>query len=147
MRVMVMVKATATSEANVLPKMKDMQAMGEFNQKLAEAGVLVDGDGLRATSFGKRIRYQKGKATGVSDGPFGKPEDIVAGFWIWKVKSIDEAMEWMKLCPDPFNGEDSYVEVRPFFEAADFGEEFTAEMRAYEQRIRETVEKHAKSTT
>ena len=140
MRVMVIVKATKNSEAGVLPKKELLAAMGKFNEELVKAGIMLAGDGLKPSSKGKRLRFSNGKKT-VIDGPFTETKELVAGFWIWKVKSMDEALEWARRCPDPMPGEDAELELRPIFEAEDFGEQFTPELRAQEERIRKEMER------
>jgi hypothetical protein len=139
MRVMVIVKATSSSEAGLMPRTEDMAAMGEFNEKLMKAGVLVSGDGLHPSSRGKRVRFS-GTARDVVDGPFPQTRELVAGFWIWQVKSLDEALEWVRRCPNPMP-EDSEIEIRPLFEAEDFGDAFTPELRAQEDRLRDELGK------
>jgi hypothetical protein len=135
MRVMVIVKATKDSEAGVLPGEELLAAMGKYNEELVKAGVLLAGDGLHPSSKGKRVRFAGGKKT-VIDGPFAETKELVAGFWIWQVKSIDEAIEWVRRCPEPMPGEEAEIEIRPVFEAEDFGAELTPELRAQEERIR-----------
>lgn len=145
MRVMVLVKASKNSEAGVMPSEEMMVAMGRFNEELVQAGILVDGDGLEPSRDGKRIRFADGKTT-VVDGPFPSTSELVAGYWIWEVKSMDEAVEWARRCPPPMPGEVSELEIRPFLEAADFGEAFTPELREAEQRMRAEVErKHGRT--
>jgi hypothetical protein len=139
MRVMVMVKATKSSETGVMPSTAEMAAMGEFNEQLVKAGVMLSGDGLHPSSRGKRVRFS-GPARTVVDGPFSETKELVAGFWIWQVKSLDEAVEWVKRCPNPMP-EDSEIEIRPLFEAEDFGEELTPELRAQEDRLRDELNK------
>lgn len=139
MRVMVMVKATKSSENGVMPSTADMAAMGEFNEALVKAGVMLSGDGLHPSSRGKRVRFS-GPGRSVVDGPFSETKELVAGFWIWQVKSLDEAVEWVKRCPNPMP-EDSEIEIRPLFEAEDFGDEYTPELRAQEDRLREELNK------
>jgi hypothetical protein len=146
MRVMVMVKATKNSEAGILPGDPRAPAayatlfeeMGKFNEELVKAGVMLAGDGLRPSSKGKRVRFSSGKRT-VFDGPFAETKELVAGFWIWQVKSIEEAVEWVRRCPDPMPGEVSEIEIRPLYEAEDFGEEFTPELQAQEERLRDKI--------
>jgi hypothetical protein len=135
MRVMVIVKATKNSEAGVMPSEQLLAEMGKFNEELVKAGVMMAGDGLHPSSKGKRVRFSGGKKT-VIDGPFAETKELVAGFWIWQVRSMDEALEWARRCPDPMPNEESELEIRPLFEAEDFGEEFTPELRAQEERIR-----------
>jgi hypothetical protein len=116
---MVMVKATKNSEASMPPNAELLSSMGKFNEELIKAGMMLAGDGLRASSFGKRIHLSGGKKT-VVDGPFAETKELVAGYWIWQVRSIEEAVEWAKRCPDPMPGEDAILEIRPLFEAEDF---------------------------
>ena len=140
MRVMVIVKATKNSEAGVMPSEKLLADMGKFNEELVKAGIMMAGDGLHPSSKGKRVRFSAGKKT-VIDGPFSETKELVAGFWIWQVKSIEEAVEWVRRCPDPMPGEESEIEIRPAFEAEDFGAEFTPELRAQEERLRAEIER------
>ena len=140
MRVMVIVKATKNSEAGVMPSEKLFADMGKFNEELVKAGIMLAGDGLKPSSKGKRVRFSAGKKT-VIDGPFSETKELVAGFWIWQVKSIEEAVEWVRRCPDPMPGEESEIEIRPFYEAEDFGAEFTPELRAQEERLRADIER------
>ena len=140
MRVMVIVKATKNSEAGVMPSEKLLADMGKFNEELVKAGIMLAGDGLHPSSKGKRVRFSAGKKT-VIDGPFSETKELVAGFWIWQVKSMEEAVEWVRRCPDPMPGEESEIEIRPVFEAEDFGEEFTPELRAQEERLRAEIER------
>ena len=132
MRVMVIVKATKNSEAGIMPSEKLFADMGKFNEELVKAGIMLAGDGLKPSSKGKRVRFSAGKKT-VIDGPFSETKELVAGYWIWQVKSIEEAVEWVRRCPDPMPGEESEIEIRPFYEAEDFGAEFTPELRAQER--------------
>jgi hypothetical protein len=143
MRVMVMVKATKNSEAGTLPSPKAFADMGMFNEELVKAGIMLAGDGLKPSSKGKRVRFSSGKKT-VIDGPFAETKELVAGFWIWQVKSLDEAVEWVRRCPDPMPGEESEIELRPFYEAEDFGPALTDEIRAKEAELRAHLEKQAK---
>ena len=140
MRVMVMVKATRNSEAGVVPTEAGLAEMGRFNEELVRAGVMVAGDGLHPSAKGKRIRFSGGERT-VVDGPFKPAGELVAGFWIWQVRSLDEAVEWARRCPDPMPGEDAELELRPLFEADDFGAEYTPELREQERRLRAEVAK------
>jgi hypothetical protein len=135
MRVMVIVKATQNSEAGEMPSEKLLAEMGDFNEKLVKAGIMLAGEGLHPSSRGKRVRFSGGKRT-VLDGPFAETKELVAGYWVWQVKSMDEAVEWVRRCPDPMPGEESVIEIRPIFEADDFGSEFTPELRAQEDRLR-----------
>lgn len=139
MRVMVMVKATRSSETGVMPSTEEMAAMGRFNEELVKAGVMLAGDGLHPSSRGKRVRFS-GPGRTVIDGPFPETKELVAGFWIWQVKSLEEAVEWVRRCPNPMP-EDSEIEIRPLFEAEDFGEAYTPELRAQEDRLRAEVNK------
>jgi hypothetical protein len=140
MRVMVIVKATKDSEAGKIPSKELMAEMGKFNEELVKAGIMLDGDGLKPSSKGKRIRFSRGTKRTVIDGPFTETKELVAGYWIWQVKSLDEAVEWARRCPDPMPGEESELEIRPFYEAEDFGPEFTADMRAYEDRLQKGLD-------
>jgi hypothetical protein len=139
MRVMVLVKATKNSEAGALPDQKLLAAMGQYNEELVKAGVMLAGEGLHPSSKGKRVTFSSGKKT-VTDGPFAETKELLAGFWLWQVRSMDEAIEWLKRCPDPMPGEESIIEVRPVFEAEDFGKEFTPELRKQEEELRRTIE-------
>jgi len=142
MRVMVIVKATKNSEAGVMPSEKDFAAMGQFNEELVKAGVMLAGEGLHPSSKGKRIRFSGGKRS-VVDGPFAETKELIAGFWLWQVRSMDEAVEWARRCPDPMPGEDSELEIRQVFESEDFGAAFTPELQAQEERLRAEIEKRA----
>ncbi len=137
MRFMVIVKANKDSEAGALPDEKILAEMGNFNEELVKAGVMLAGEGLHPSSKGARIRFSGTKRT-VVDGPFAETKELVAGFWLWQVKSKEEAIEWVKRCPNPFPGE-SEIEIRQVFEADDFGAEFTPELRAQEERLRAKV--------
>jgi len=143
MRVMVMVKASRNSEKGVMPNEKLLADMGKFNEELVKAGVMLAGEGLHPSSKGKRVAFSGGKKT-VVDGPFAETKELVAGFWLWQVKSIEEAVEWVRRCPDPMPGEESEIEIRPVFEADDFGKEFTPELRAQEDRLRAEIERKRK---
>jgi hypothetical protein len=140
MRVMVIIKATKNSEAGVMPSEKLLREMGEFNEKLVKAGVMQAGEGLHPSRKGKRVRFSGATRT-VTDGPFPETKQLVAGFWIWQVKSMDEALDWVKRCPDPMPGEEAEIEIRPIFEAADFGSELTPELRVQEERLRADIER------
>jgi hypothetical protein len=137
MRVMVIVKATKDSEAGVLPSKELITAMGNYNEELVKAGIMLAGEGLKPSSQGKRLRFSGTKRT-VIDGPFSETKELIAGYWIWQVRSMEEAVEWLKRCPNPMPGE-SEVEIRPVFEAADFGENLTPEVREQEERLREQI--------
>ena len=141
MRFMIIVKASKDSEAGVMPDEKLLAAMGKFNEDLVKAGVMLAGEGLHPSSKGARVRFSGAKRT-VIDGPFAETKELVAGFWIWQVKSKEEALEWVKRCPNPMRG-DSEIEIRQVFEAEDFGAEFTPEERAREERLRGEIEKRA----
>jgi hypothetical protein len=143
MRVLVMVKASKGSEAGEMPSEKLLTEMGNFNEQLVKAGIMEAGEGLHPSSKGKRVRFS-GANRNVIDGPFAETKELVAGFWIWKVKSMQEAVEWLKKCPNPMPDEDSDVEIRPIFEMEDFGAEFTPELRAQEERLREQSAKNKK---
>jgi hypothetical protein len=138
MKVMVIVKATKNSEAGVMPSEQLLAEMGRYNEELVKAGIMLAGDGLQPSAKGKRIRFGGGKRT-VLDGPFTETKELIAGYWIWQVRSIEEAVEWARRCPDPMPGEDAELEIRPVFEAADFGEAFTPELRAQEDRLRQAI--------
>jgi hypothetical protein len=140
---MVMIKATRNSEAGVMPSETLLREMGEFNEKLVKAGVMLAGEGLHPSRRGKRVRFTGGTKT-VIDGPFAEKE-VVAGFWIWQVGSMEEALQWIERCPDPMPGEEAEIEVRPIFEAEDFGAEFTPDLRAQEERRRAEVERRRES--
>jgi hypothetical protein len=137
MRVMVIIKANADSEAGIMPSEKLLTEMGKFNEELVNAGLMLDGEGLHPSSKGKRVKFSSGKRL-VTDGPFAETRELIAGYWIWKVNSIDEAVEWVKRIPfdDQEAQSDTEVEIRPIFEAEDFGAEFTPELREQEDRIR-----------
>lgn len=134
MRVMVMVKATAESEAGAMPSEQLLAAMGRFNEDLVNAGVMLAAEGLQPSAKGARVRFSGSQRT-VLDGPFAETRELVAGFWLWQVRSMDEAIEWVRRCPNPMPG-DSEIEIRPVFEAEDFGAEFTPELREQEARLR-----------
>jgi hypothetical protein len=137
MRVMVIIKANADSEAGVMPSEKLLTEMGKFNEELVNAGLMLDGEGLHPSSKAKRVKFSSGKRI-VTDGPFAETRELIAGYWIWKVKSMDEAVEWVKRIPfdEEEANSDGEVEIRQIFEAEDFGEEFTPELREQEDRIR-----------
>jgi hypothetical protein len=144
MRVMVIVKATKNSEAGAAPTHELLAAMNEFNEELVKAGIMLAGDGLQPSSKGKRVRFGAGPKS-VVDGPFSETKELIAGYWIWQVKSMDEALAWVKRCPDPMPGEESEIEIRPLYEADDFGAEFAPELRAHEERLRAVVERQRRS--
>jgi hypothetical protein len=139
MRCMVLVKASKDSEAGVMPSEKLLAAMGKYNEELMKAGVMLSGEGLHPTAKSARVKFS-GDTRTVVRGPFAGPKDLVAGFWMFKVKSLDEAIEWVKRCPNPMEGE-SEIEIRPVFEAEDFGAEFTPELREAEARMRAEMDK------
>jgi hypothetical protein len=147
-----MVKATKNSEAGILPGdprapsgyEKLFEDMGKFNEELVKAGIMLAGEGLHPSSKGKRVRFRHG-AKSVVDGPFVETKELVAGYWIWRVKSMDEAIEWVKRCPDPMPGEESEIEIRPILEAEDFGPAITPEQRAREDRLRAELERQRTS--
>jgi hypothetical protein len=143
MRVMVIVKATKDSEAGVMPSQELLTAMGQFNDRLVNAGIMLAGEGLQPSSKGKRVRFAGTNRT-VIDGPFAETKELVAGFWLWQVESMDEAVEWLNRCPNP-HPQECEVEIRPVFEAADFGDEFTPELREQEARQREQIRKEKAS--
>ncbi|MGH7663670.1 MAG: YciI family protein [Gemmatimonadaceae bacterium] len=138
MRFMVLVKADANSEAGEMPSEELLTAMGKYNEELVKAGVMLAGEGLHPSSKGARVRFS-GKKRTVIDGPFTEAKELIAGFWLWQVKSKEEAIEWVKRCPNPMPGE-SELEIRQVFEADDFGAEFTPELRAQEERLREQLD-------
>jgi hypothetical protein len=138
MRVVVMIRANKNTEAGVMPSEELLTAMGKYNEDLVKAGVMLAGEGLHPSSKGARVKCSKGKIT-VTDGPFTETKELICGFWIWQVKSMEEAIEWAKRMPNPHD-EDGEVEIRPVFEAEDFGEEFTPELREQEERLRRELE-------
>ena len=137
MRCIVMVKATKGSESGIMPSTELLTAMGKFNDELVKAGVMLAGEGLQPSSKGKRVRFSGSKRT-VIDGPFAETKELVAGFWLWQVRSMEEAIEWVKRCPNPFHGE-SEIEIRQVFEPEDFGPELTPELREQEDRQRKQM--------
>jgi hypothetical protein len=139
MRCMVIVKATKDSEAGVMPSQKLLSDMGKFNEELVKAGIMLAGDGLKPSSKGKRVRFSGDKRT-VTDGPFTETKELIAGYWIWQVRSIEEAVEWVKRCPNPMPGE-SEIEIRPFFEVEDFGPALTPELKKQEEQLRAKIGK------
>ena len=141
MRFMIIVKASQDSEAGVMPSEELMTAMGNYNEELVKAGILIDCDGLQPSSKGARVRFSGEKRT-VIDGPFAETKELIAGYWIWQVKLKQEAIEWVKRCPNPMPGTDAEIEIRQVYEAEDFGAEFTPELREQEERLRAQVKKH-----
>jgi hypothetical protein len=142
MRVLVLIKANKDSEAGIMPSQQLLADMGKYNEELVKAGIMLDGEGLHPTSKGKRVRFSGTKRT-VIDGPFAESKELIAGFWMWKVKSMDEAVEWIKRCPSP-TGDEGEIELRQVFEAEDFGAEFTPELREQEERLRAQIQKQTK---
>jgi hypothetical protein len=142
MRVMVLIKADEETEAGVLPSEQLLAEMGNYNKELVKAGVMLAGEGLHPSSKGKRVKFSGGKRT-VIDGPFTEAKELIAGFWLWQVRSMDEAVEWVRRMPNPLETEGE-VEIRPVFEAEDFGAEFTPELREQETRLRAQIEANAK---
>jgi hypothetical protein len=143
MRVMVMVKASRDSEAGVMPSEQLLTEMMKFNEELVKAGIMLAGEGLQPSSRGKRVRFAGGKRT-VVDGPFAEAKELVAGYWVWQVRSIEEAVEWARRMPNP-TGAEGEVEIRPIFEAEDFGQELTPELREKEERLRAETERLSRS--
>ena len=140
MRFMVIVKADKSSEAGVLPSTQLLADMGKYNEELVKAGVMLAGEGLQPSSKGARVRFS-GQKRSVIDGPFAETKELIAGFWLWQVRSMEEAIEWLKRCPGPDDGTEGVIEIRPVFEASDFGAEFTPELREQEERLRAEIEK------
>ena len=140
MKVMVIVKATKNSEAGAMPTEQLLSDMARYNEELVSAGVMLDGEGLHPSAKGKRIVFSGSNRT-VVDGPFAETKELVAGYWIWQVRSMEEAVEWARRCPDPMPGENAELEIRPIFEADDFGKEFTPELRKREERLRLELER------
>jgi len=144
MRFMILVKADKNSEAGVLPSEKLLTEMGKFNEELVKAGVMLAGEGLQPSSKGARVKFSGDKRT-VTDGPFTEAKELIAGFWLWQVKSKEEAIEWVKRCPNPMPGTESEIEIRQVFEAEDFGAEFTPELRKQQERVRAQSEQLKKA--
>ena len=140
MRFMIIVKASKDSEAGKMPSEELLAAMGKYNEELVKAGIMLAGEGLQPSSKGARVRFS-GEKRIVTDGPFTETKELIAGFWIWQVKSKAEAIEWVKRCPNPMPGTEAEIEIRQVFEAADFGKEFTPELREQEERLRSEIEK------
>jgi len=144
MKVMVFVKATPNSEKGLPPAevmTKLFAEMGAFNEKLIKAGIMKDGDGLKPSKFGKRVTFTPGGKRSVTDGPFAETKELVAGYWVWEVKSMEEAVEWVKQCPDPMPGEESDIEIRPFYTPEDFGAAFTPELQQKFDSLRTEAER------
>jgi hypothetical protein len=138
---MIIIKASADSEAGVMPSQELLTAMGNYNEELVKAGVMLAGEGLHPSSKGARVRFS-GAQRSVIDGPFIETKELIAGFWLWKVKSREEAIEWVKRCPNPMPGTEAEIEIRQVFEAEDFGAEFTPELREQEERVWEQAKKN-----
>lgn len=145
MRVMVIVKATKDSEEGVLPDPKLLEEMGNFNEELVKSGIMLAGEGLQPSSKGVRVKFSGSKRV-VTDGPFAETKELIAGFWLWQVKSMDEAIEWVKRCPNPMPGE-GVIEIRPVFEAEDFGDNLAPEVRAQEERLRREIAEKQKQAS
>ncbi|MBS0515719.1 MAG: YciI family protein [Proteobacteria bacterium] len=143
MKFAVLVRATQQSEAGCMPSEKLLADMGRFNEELVKAGVMLAGEGLHPSSKGARVRFKDAQRS-VLDGPFAETKELIAGFWVWQVKSLEEAIEWVKRCPNPFDGIESEIEIRQIFEAEDFGAEFTPDLREQEERLRAQIEQQAK---
>jgi len=141
---MILVKATKNSEAGVLPSQELLTAMMKYNEELTNAGIMLAGEGLQPSSKGARVRFDGAKRT-VIDGPFAETKELIAGFWLWQCKSREDAIEWVKRCPNPFPGRESEIEIRQVFEADDFGAEFTPELRKQEERLRAKSEQQKKA--
>jgi len=142
MKVMVIVKASKNSEAGVMPSEKLLADMGKYNEELVKAGIMLAGEGLHPSVKGKRILFS-GSKRNVVDGPFAEAKELIAGFWLWQVKSIEEAVEWARRCPDPMPGEEAELEIRPVFEADDFGKEYTPELRERDERLRLEIDRRS----
>lgn len=138
MKFMILVKATKKSEAGLMPSQELLTAMMQYNQTLVDAGIMLAGEGLHPSSKGVRVRFSGSKRV-VTGGPFAETNEVVAGYWLWQCRSMEEAIEWVKRCPNPMPGEESDIEIRPLFEAEDFGTEFTPELRQQEERMREQI--------
>ncbi|MBV7545868.1 YciI family protein [Pseudomonas sp. PDM26] len=141
MRFMIIIKASADSETGVMPSQELLTAMGNYNEELVKAGIMLAGEGLHPSSKGARVKFS-GEQRSVIDGPFIETRELIAGFWLWKVKSKEEAIEWVKRCPNPMPGTEAEIEIRQVFEAEDFGAEFTPELRAQEERVWEQAKKN-----
>ena len=141
MRVMVILKATANSEAGVMPTTEDIEGTIRFNEEMVKAGILKGADGIKPSKFGKRVTLRRHGKPSIIDGPFAETKELIAGYWLWEVKSMDEALEWAKRCPAPSSGEESTIEIRPFYGPEDFGEEFTPQLRKQEENLRKKMEK------
>jgi hypothetical protein len=146
MRFVVLVRATDQSESGTMPDEKLLADMGRFNEELVKAGIMLAGEGLQPSSQGARVRFS-GARRSVIDGPFAETKELIAGFWIWQVKSLEEAIEWVKRCPNPFPGIESEIEIRRIFEAEDFGTEFSPELREQEERLRAQIDQRKSNHT
>ena len=144
MRFMILIKADKNSEAGVMPSEKLLAEMGEFNEELVKAGIMLAGEGLHPSSKAARVKFSGAKPI-VTDGPFAETKELIAGFWIWKCKSMQEAIDWVKRCPNPMPGEEPEIEIRQVFEAEDFGAEFTPELREQEDRLRGEIARQTQS--
>ena len=144
MRFMILIKANKDSEAGAIPSQELLADMGKFNEELVKAGIMLAGEGLHPSSKGARVRFSGDKRI-VTDGPFAETKELIAGFWMWQCKSKQEAIDWVKRCPNPMPDTESEIEIRQVFEAADFGAEFTPELREQEDRLRSQIEKNAKA--
>ncbi len=144
MRVMVIIKANKESEAGIFPDERFLTEMGQYNEELVKAGVMLAGEGLHPSSKGKRVKFSGGNVS-VIDGPFAETKELIAGFWMWRVKSLDEAVEWVKRCPSPTDAPDGEIEIRQVFEMEEFGAEFTPELREQEERLRAQIDNQTKS--
>ena len=144
MKVMVIIKATKNSEAGVMPSPKLLAEMGKFNEDLVRSGIMLAGDGLHPSAKGKRVHFSGSKRS-VVDGPFVETKELIAGYWLWQVRNMEEAVEWVRRCPDPMPGEEADIEIRPVFESEEFGEAFTPELRAKEERLRAQLEQQQKN--
>ena len=142
MKVMMIVKATENSEAGVMPSQELLEAMTEYNEDLVKSGIMLGGDGLHPSSRGKRVRFSGAKRT-IVDGPFVETKELIAGYWLWQVKSMEEALEWVRRCPDPMPGEESEIEIRPVFELDDFGDAATPDVREREAHLQSEIDKRA----
>jgi hypothetical protein len=142
---MVIVKATKDSEDGIMPSEKLLADMGKYNEELVKAGIMLAGEGLHPSAKGKRVHFAGGKKT-VQSGPFSATSELIAGYWLWQVKSLDEAVEWVKRCPDPMPGVESDIEIRPIFEAEDFGAALTPELRAQEDRLRAELDRQQRQS-
>ncbi len=140
MKVIVFVKACKNSEAGIMPSQQLLADMGKFNEELVNAGILLAGEGLQPSSKGKRVRFEGTERT-VIDGPFAETKELIGGYWLWQVESMEEALNWVKRCPNPHEGDDCEIEIRPLFEAADFGEAFTPDLREQEEQVRAAAER------